>query len=263
VTASVAQKRGRATRGPLGPWYALAVVILKPILTLLTRRRWTGIEHIPASGGAIIVPNHVSHADPLTTAHFVYDAGRLPRFLAKSELFGVFFVRSVLRGARQIPVFRESGTASQAYRAAVDAVRNGELVVIYPEATLTRDPGLWPMVGKTGAARVALETGAPVIPVAQWGVQEILPPYAKVPHLLPRHLVQVTAGPPVPLDDLRGRPIDQDLLRIAAERIMAAVTTLLADLRGESAPEIRFDPKSAGLPRTGNPRRLRTGEEGA
>lgn len=250
-------RRARAASGPPGFWYRLAVVILRPLLMVLTKREWRGWEHIPETGGAVVVTNHVSHLDPLTFAHFLYDSGRLPRFLGKASLFEVPFVRSVLRGAKQIPVDRESGSAAQAYAAAVDAVRRGELVAIYPEATLTRDPGLWPMVGKTGAARVALETNVPVIPVAQWGPQELLAPYAKKPRLLPRKTIHVHAGPPVSLDDLRGREIDADLLHEATERIMAAVTRLLEEMRGEVAPASRFDPKTAGLPRTGNPKRAR------
>lgn len=249
-------RRARAASGPPGFWYRLAVVILRPLLTAFTRREWRGREHIPETGGAVVVTNHISHADPLTFAHFLYDSGRLPRFLAKSSLFEVPFVRSVVRGAKQIPVYRESGTAVQAYSAAVDAVRRGELVAIYPEATLTRDPDLWPMVGKTGAARVALETGAPVIPVAQWGAHHLLPPYSKRPHLLARHTMHVHAGPPVDLSDLRERPLDSEVVAEAMDRIMSAVTGLLEEIRGETAPPVRFDPTGSGLPRTGNPRRV-------
>jgi 1-acyl-sn-glycerol-3-phosphate acyltransferase len=221
---------------------------------LLTRRDWRGTEHIP-DGGAVVVVNHISHFDPLAFAHFLYDTGRLPRFLAKEAVFRVRFVGRVLRGARQIPVFRESGEAARAYSAAVEAVRAGELVAIYPEATITRDPGLWPMMGKTGAARVALETGAPVIPVAQWGPHELLAPYAKRPRLFPRRTMHVWAGPPVDLSDVAGRPIDAVLLREVTERFMAAITALLEEIRGETAPPVRFDPRGSGLPRTGNPHR--------
>jgi 1-acyl-sn-glycerol-3-phosphate acyltransferase len=221
---------------------------------VLTRRDWRGAEHLP-DGGAVVVVNHVSHVDPLAFAHFLYDNGRLPRFLAKDSVFGVPFVGTVLRGAKQIPVFRESGSASKSYSAAVQAVRAGVLVAIYPEATLTRDPDLWPMVGKTGAARVALETGAPVVPVAQWGPQDMLPPYAKRPHLLPRKTMHVWAGPPVDLADLADRPVDAALLQEVTERIMAAITDLLSQIRGEKPPAVRFDPRRSGLPRTGNPHR--------
>lgn len=228
-------QRARAAEGSPGFWYLFAVVVLRPLLIVCTRQEWRGWEHIPESGGAVVVSNHISHVDPLTFTHFVYESGRLPRFLAKASLFRVPFVRTVLRGAEQIPVYRESESAAQAYSAAVDAVRRGKLVAIYPEATLTRDPDLWPMVGKTGAARVALETGAPVIPVAQWGAHRVLPPYSKLPRLFPRHTVHVHAGPPVDLTDLQGRPIDAELLREGTARIMAAVTGLLQEIRGQRA----------------------------
>ena len=253
----MSQAPSRARHGSIGFWYRLAVVLLRPLLTVLTRRDWRGAENIPAHGGFVAVVNHVSHVDPLTFAHFVYLNGRLPRFLGKEVLFRLVFVGRVLRGAKQIPVYRESGDASKAFSAAVAAVRAGECVAIYPEATLTRDPDLWPMVGKTGAARVALETGAPVIPVAQWGPQELLAPYTKRPHFLPRKTMHVWAGPPVDLDDVRDRPVDAVLLREVTERIMAAVTALLEEIRGEQAPPVRFDPKRQGLPVTGNPRRPR------
>jgi 1-acyl-sn-glycerol-3-phosphate acyltransferase len=241
----------------IGFWYRLAAVILRPLFITLTKRDWHGAENLPATGGVIVVTNHVSHVDPITFAHFLFDNGFLPRFLAKEVLFRVFFVGQVLKGAKQIPVYRESEDASRAYSAAVEAVRDGECVAFYPEATLTRDPDQWPMVGKTGAARVALETGAPVIPVAQWGPQELLAPYAKRPHLLPRKTMHMRAGPPVDISDLAGRPIDGPLLREVTERLMAAITSLLEEIRGERAPITRFDPRSSQLPRTGDPNRPR------
>ena len=249
--------QARSRPRSIGFWYRLAVVILRPLLMVLTRRDWRGAENLPAEGGFVVATNHVSHVDPLTFAHFLYDNGKLPRFLGKEGLFRLFFVGQVLRGAKQIPVYRESADASRAFSAAVAAVRAGECVGIYPEATLTRDPDLWPMVGKTGAARVALETGAPVIPIAQWGPQQLLPPYAKKPHLLPRPTMHVWAGPPVDLDDVRDRPVDAVLLREVTERIMAAITSLLEEIRQEEAPAVRYDPRAEGLPVTGNPRRRR------
>lgn len=253
-------------RGRHGFWMRFAVVVLEPLLTVLTRRAWRGLERIPRSGGVVLVTNHISHLDPLTFAHFVYAAGRLPRFLAKEELFAVPFVGAVLRGAEQIPVAREREGARSAYDAAVAAVRSGEAVCIYPEATLTRDPQLWPMAGKTGAVRVALETGAPVVPVAQWGVHRLLPPYARRPRLCWRPLVSVHAGPPVALDDLRQRPIDAATLQLAADRITDAVAGLLAQIRGEPMPAHRFDPRTSPLPRIGAPRpsrALRRGRRGS
>ena len=188
----------RDLQQPRGWAFNLAVPVLKPMLLATTKRTWRGGEHIPATGGCIVVFNHISHLDPLTAAHFLYDHGRIPRYLAKSGLFKNKALGFFLRGAGQIPVERLSRNAKGAYDAAVAAVRAGECVVVYPEGTLTRDPDLWPMTGKSGAARIALETGCPVIPVGQWGAHELLPPYTKTPKPFPRKHIRMLAGPPVP-----------------------------------------------------------------
>lgn len=242
-------------RRKVGFWFRFAVMVLKPLLLVVTRRDWRGREHLPTEGGVVVCVNHISYVDPLVLAHFLYDNGRLPRYLAKAGLFRLPLVGAVVRGAQQIPVHRESRDAAGAFRDAVAAVRRGECVVVYPEGTVTRDPGLWPMVGKTGAARIALSTGAPVVPIAQWGAQRVLPPYARRPRLWPPTLVHVTAGPPVDLTDLAGRELTAELLAEATERIMAALTALLEQIRGEAAPATRFDVRRARLPRTGDPRR--------
>ncbi len=236
-----------------GASFAFAVSIVKPTLLAFTRHHWVDGEKIPAHGGAVLAANHISHVDPLTFAHLVYDHGRLPRYLAKAELFDVRGIGRILEGAGQIPVRRLSTDASLAFTAAVEAVREGKVVVVYPEGTITRDPDLWPMVGKTGAARIALTAGVPVVPVAQWGAQEILYPYAKRPHLLPRRTVHAKVGDPVDLDDLRDVGTTPAVLREATDRIMGAITALLEDLRGERAPAVRFDPRKAGLRVIGNP----------
>ncbi|GMA88769.1 hypothetical protein GCM10025868_40190 [Angustibacter aerolatus] len=162
-------------------------------------------------------------------------------------------VGAVLRGAGQIPVHREGGDAAQAFSSAVAAIEAGACIGIYPEGTLTRDPGLWPMVGKTGAARLALITGAPLVPVAQWGPEQVLMPYGKRPHLLPRRTVHVVAGPPADLDDLRDRPLDAPTLVEATRRVMDDVTTLLEGLRGETRPEHPYDPREHGERAHGTP----------
>jgi 1-acyl-sn-glycerol-3-phosphate acyltransferase len=241
---------------------ALGAGILKPTLLIATSRTWIDGEKIPATGGCIVVLNHVSHVDPLLSAHFVYDHGRLPRYLAKSGLFTNRWLRGFLVSAGQIPVERLSRNAVGAYDAAVRAVEEGECVVVYPEGTLTRDPGLWPMMGKSGAARIALATGCPVIPVGHWGAQDLLFPYAKKPDLFPRKRVVFKAGDPVPLDDLRERPVTPEVVAETTERIMSAITDIVAELRGQTPPAERFDPRKAGVRQVGNPnkpaRRRRT-----
>jgi 1-acyl-sn-glycerol-3-phosphate acyltransferase len=232
-----------------------AVVTIKPTLLAATSRTWIDGEKIPASGGCLIVANHISHLDPLLTAYFVYDHGRIPRYLAKAGLFRTKFVGTILASADQIPVERSSQGAIGAYDAAVQAVNDGECVVVYPEGTLTRDPDLWPMTGKSGVARIALATGAPVIPLGHWGVQDILYPYASRPHLFPRKHVTMKAGDPVPLDDLRALPHAPQVVNETTERIMAALTDIVAELRDEPAPAERFDPRKAGVRQTGDPKR--------
>ncbi len=240
----------------LGFWYRLVAGIVRPILMVFTKRDWHGTEHLPPVGtGVVVAPNHVSYADPLTFAHFLWDNGRAPRYLAKEGVFRVPIAGRIIAACGQIPVYRESRDAAQAFRDAVKAIQQGECVGIYPEGTITRDPDLWPMVGKTGAARVALETGCDVIPIAQWGPNDLLAPYSKMPRLLPRKTMHVSAGPPVDLGDLRGRPITSELLHEATDRIMVAITAQLAKLRGQTPPDTRFDPRTSGLPPTGNPGR--------
>jgi 1-acyl-sn-glycerol-3-phosphate acyltransferase len=133
--------------------------------------------------------------------------------------------------------------------------------VVYPEGTLTRDPDLWPMVGKSGAARIALETGCPVIPVGQWGAHHLLYPYSKKPHLFPRAQITMKVGDPVPLDDLREQRRTTATINEATRRIMAALTEIVAELRHETAPAERFDPRRAGLRQTGNPRKAERSDD--
>jgi 1-acyl-sn-glycerol-3-phosphate acyltransferase len=227
--------------------------VVRPPMMVLTRRDWHGGEHLPASGGCVVAVNHVSEFDPLPFAHFVYDNGRIPRFLGKAEVFKVPIAGRILASAGQIPVYRLTTDAAQAFSAAVAAVEKGECVIVYPEGTLSRDPGLWPMVGRSGAARIALTTGCPVIPCAQWGPQEVLAPYGRRPRLFPRKLMRVRAGPPVVLDDLRGQELTTELLLTATARIMVDITGLLEQIRGEQAPAERFNPRSAGVSEIGNP----------
>ena len=233
--------------------FGVCIAILEPVLLAVTKRRWLGGENIPASGGCVVAANHVSYLDPLTFAHFAYAYGRLVRFLAKAALFDVPVVGRIVRSAKQIPVYRLTTDASRSLVAAVDAVQKGECVVVYPEGTLTRQPDMWPMTGKTGAARIALTAGVPVIPVAQWGANHILAPYSKRPRLFPRKTICMTAGPPVDLDDLRGRPLTPALLRQATDRIMDDITRMLEEIRGEQAPAERFDPRAKGVREIGNP----------
>lgn len=252
----------RRKREKPGWAFSIAVPVLKPLLLGVSRREWIGVDKIPQSGGCVLVINHISHIDPLMATHLVWDQGRLPRYLAKSGLFRSRFFRAFFTSAGQIPVERLSSNASGAFSAAVEAVRAGECVVVYPEGTITRDPGLWPMAGKTGAARIALETGSPVIPIGQWGAHEVLAPYGKRLHVLPRRTVRFLVGDPLELEDLRAAEHTPAVVGEASERIMDAVTDLVAQLRGEQPPAQRYDMRRSGVRQTGNPnKRRRTQKE--
>jgi 1-acyl-sn-glycerol-3-phosphate acyltransferase len=230
-------------------WFVL--VLARPVLRLIARTEWRGVSNLPVEGGFLACPNHVTYLDPFTVGHFLVNNGCPPRYLGKEAVFRVPILGRIIRSCGQIPVYRETAAAGKAFAGAVAAVNAGECVGIYPEATLTRDPDLWPMVGKTGAARVALETGCPVIPIAHWGDQEILPRYSSAFHPFPRKTVTVVAGPPVDLSRFVGRPLDAVTLREATDAILDDITALLADLRGEPVPIRRWDPRQHGQTRIG------------
>jgi 1-acyl-sn-glycerol-3-phosphate acyltransferase len=231
--------------GRLGFWYRLVVVVAEPALRLTTTRDWHGQEHLPLDGGFILASNHVSYVDPMTLGLYVLDAGRAPKYLAKSSLFEKPLIKHVFIGAKQIPVYRGTADASAALTAAVDAVQAGDCVLIYPEGTATRDPDCWPMKARTGVARLAIMTGAPVIPVAQWGPQKLWRYKEKYPRPFPRKKVQILAGPPVDLSAYVGEPMTAEVLREVTDLIMGRITELLVELRGGQPPAVTYDPRLA------------------
>jgi len=232
-------------------WRALTIVVLPPILRAMLKRQWQGRQHVPGQGGLIVAANHISEADPLVLCHYLHASGRYPVFLAKSALFGGLVGR-VVRGTGQIPVHRDAASAAAALKPAEDALAAGQCLVVYPEGTCTRDPDLWPMTGQTGAARLALATGTPVLPLASWGAHELLP-YPKGEkgglagtlkpgfHPFPRKKVQVIAGPPVDLSRYEGQPLTAAVLRAATADIMRAIAQLVGELRNESPPAELYD----------------------
>jgi 1-acyl-sn-glycerol-3-phosphate acyltransferase len=235
-------------------WRLFTVILFRPVLHTLIRNKWAGQENIPKTGPVIIAPNHMSYADWGTDAIFFYGAGRYPTYMIKASAFKVPFIGKMLYKCGQIPVNRGAKDAAQALKQAEEALKEGAAVIIYPEGTATRDPDLWPMVAKTGAARLALATGAPVIPVARWGTQIILPYGSKKPKLWPRQTVRTVAGKPVDLSAWAGQQTSARALRAATDAIMADVTALVASLRDEQPPAIAFDPaKSKPAPAPEDP----------
>jgi 1-acyl-sn-glycerol-3-phosphate acyltransferase len=143
-------------------------------------------------------------------------------------------------------VYRDQTDAALVLKQAAGlAARNDACVIFYPEATVTRDPEQWPMVAKTGIARLALEAGIPVVPVAHWGAQRILPYGTFVPKFLPRKTVHIVAGPPVDLSEFAGQPLTNRVLRAATNKIMTDVAHLLGGLRGGTPPAEFYHPAVA------------------
>lgn len=232
-------------------WRLIAAVVI-PLLLLVARFRIREGERIPREGAFILAPNHYSNLDPVTTGYVLWKLGRVPRFLAKASVFRIPVIGAILRKTGQIPVERNGGgRTGQPLAAAARLVEDGLAVIIYPEGTLTREPELWPMRGKSGAVRMALEHDVPIIPMAHWGVQQILPRYSKKLSLFPRKTVEAIVGEPVDLSPWRGRPVTHELLAEATEAVMVEITRLLEQLRGEQAPGERWDPSMHGQAETG------------
>ncbi|WP_433791837.1 lysophospholipid acyltransferase family protein [Actinoplanes sp. CA-252034] len=221
----------------LGFWQRVAVMLVIPVMTALTSKTWSRQDRIPSTGPVILVPNHVSHFDPLVVAHYIYRSGRWPRFLGKSSVWKVPVIGFLLTKTRQIPVERGSVEAVKSLDTLVEALRGGGAVVIYPEGTTTRHPDLWPMRGKTGAARLALLTGAPVVPIANWGAQTIFDPRTNRLKLRRTH-VTVTTGEPVDLSRWAGLEPSRAVLDEMTEKIMLDVRDLLGEIRDGEAPAL-------------------------
>ncbi|MFT4147558.1 MAG: lysophospholipid acyltransferase family protein [Micrococcaceae bacterium] len=208
------------------------------------KHHWSGLENLPQDGAFIVCPNHMTNADPVAIMHMLYSNGYTAQFLVKGALFKNKALAYILNKAQQIPVYRDSDP-SKSLEAAKIAISEGGVVVMYPEGTFTRDPQRWPMKGKTGAARLALETGVPVVPIAHWGLLDFMPiGTAKVSTKRPD--ITILVGKPLTFDEYRGKEITKELLDEVTNKIMDAITELLEELRGEKAPEHRWDMKVDG-----------------
>lgn len=233
---------------PVEPFYRRFVTVISLILRFVGDRDWRNTDKVPRQGGVLVVVNHMSYFDPLAVGmYLIWGAGRWVRYLGKVQLFHAPVIGWFARRCGQIPVERHSERAKDALAAAEAALGAGKLVAIYPEGTLTGDPAMWPMKGKTGAARLALVTDVPVIPIGQWGAHFFLPDGKPgFPLVLSRsHVFRVSAGDPVDLDDLRGRPVTKELLDEATRRIIDAITAQVALLRDEPVPAVRWDPATS------------------
>lgn len=222
--------------------------VLRPFLMRIVIRDWRGAEKLPA-GGFVLAPNHVSHLDPFFVSHFMVDHDLVPRFLAKDTLIHHWFSGPILRGAQMIPVYRATAGAANALRDAIASVKSGEVIVVYPEGTTTRDPECWPMSGRTGAVKIAHQAGVPLVPLMQSGAQDILWPYAKRAKFFPRRTIHIEVGDPIDLSELGDNPTDEDYERVT-ERLMDTLTDMMAELRQARPDHPRIDVKTLAKPKT-------------
>jgi 1-acyl-sn-glycerol-3-phosphate acyltransferase len=231
-------------------WFLGAIAL--PLMGIMVKYRFHDREKMPQTGAVVITPNHYSNIDPVVIGVATWYLGRLPRFMAKASILRIPIVGWLLRKSGQIPVERGGSTrSSAALSAAKELVSKERAVIVYPEGSLTRDPDIWPMRGKSGAVRLALELGIPVIPVAHWGTQNVMARYSKKLNVFPRHTVDVKVGDPVDLSEFAGKPLDNKTLTAASTKVMDAITALLEDLRGEKAPAIRWNPAEHNQSETG------------
>ena len=231
-------------------WF-FAVLIL-PIVGVMTKFTLIDRAKMPRTGPVIITPNHFTNIDPVMIGVAVWYLGRAPRFLAKASILRVPVLGWLLRVSGQIPVERGGSTrSSAALKAARDLVTKGRSVIVYPEGSLTRDPDMWPMRGKSGAVRLALELDIPIVPIAHWGTQTIMARYAKKISFFPRKNIYVKVGDPVDLSKYKDKEMTGKNLAEATSDVMDAITGLLEDLRHENAPEVRWNPADHNQSETG------------
>ena len=249
------QVPGHPTRSSkLGPGYRIAVFFLKPILVVFTKKDWRGFEQLKSvDGGVVVATNHTSWFDPFPVAHALYAHDRPPRFLGKESVFRIPIIGWIISNAGQIRVYRESAEATAAFRDAVLAAEHGECVVVYPEGTITRDPALWPMEGKTGAVRIALTSGRPLFPMVQWGPQAVMRPYKKELRLFPRKTMHIWLGKPIDLTPYYNKEWTPALLHEATEKLMHALASMEGEIRGESPPAVLFSPPKSSEHKDENP----------
>lgn len=228
--------------------------IVRPLVAIFMGVKVEGGENLPVEGSYVVAPNHYTEADALVVAVAVWKMGRLPAFMAKESLFRVPVLGWALRVTGMIPVSRasSSATAKQTLSAAEHLAQLDRGVIIYPEGTLTRDPDMWPMRGKTGAVRLALDGDIPLIPMVHWGAQEVLARYGKRVSLWPLHKpVRVLVGPPIDLSPYRDQYPQPAALAKATTALMDELAAMLGTLRGQTPPAERWDPSQHQQKETG------------
>jgi 1-acyl-sn-glycerol-3-phosphate acyltransferase len=232
--------------------FVLVAMVLAPILRLMFNIKTTGKENLP-QGGYILVGNHLSYLDPFSFAYSVYiHMKRVPHYLAKESIFRIPIIGKILPKVGQIPVYRGGKSNEEPLRAAKEYLKAGQVVVVFPEGTLTRDPDQWPMRGKAGAIRLAVELGLPIVPCGQWGVQKVLGNYSKKFRPNPFHTVRVKIGKPMFFRELENKTPSAKELSDATDKVMREISGIVGELRGETPPKQLWDPTKVGQSEIGN-----------
>ncbi|MGE9808032.1 MULTISPECIES: lysophospholipid acyltransferase family protein [unclassified Janibacter] len=204
-------------------WF-LKRIVLGPVLRVLFRPQVEGLEHVPETGGAIFASNHLSFSDSIFLP-LVLD--RRVTFLAKADYFTGRGLKgrataTFMRGVGQVPIDRSGGKASQAaLTSGLRILRRGELLGLYPEGTRSPDGRLFR--GRTGVARMALEAGVPVIPVAMIGTDKAQPTGQIIPNVM---RIGVKIGEPLDFSRYQGMEDDRFVLRSITDEIMYALMKL-------------------------------------
>ncbi len=232
----------RAPERRSGAVIGVLQVPLRPILTLLARPTWIGRENLQVPGPAVVCGNHLGPFDAFAYGHLLHAAGIAPRFLAKESLFRIPVVGGLIRATGQIPVLRGTARSGGALAAARAALGRGEMLMVFPEGTYSRDPQGWPMRARLGAARLALDTGAPLIPVACWGSPQLWPAGSALPRPRPGRSLTLHVGAPIRAERAEGESTHDAAVRVTGH-VMDVITAMLADLRQEQPPAQRHDPR--------------------
>ncbi|MFZ4514932.1 MAG: lysophospholipid acyltransferase family protein [Acidimicrobiia bacterium] len=219
--------------------YPGAEMLLSPVLAATLRFDVEGVAMLPTVGPAILASNHISYLDPLVLGYVARRRQRRLRFLAKAELFRNPVLGALLRNGGQIPVERNSPRAVQALTGGLDALARGECLAVFPEGTISDDLNLLP--GRSGVARLAARSGAPVVPVALWGAQRVWPD-GRRPDLRFRPRIVVVFGEPFIVEKhVRPRDATDQIMR----GICAALRRARTLLPGTSVDWWHRDPDAA------------------
>lgn len=232
--------------------FLMVAIVLAPLLRLMFNIKTIGKENLP-QGGYILVGNHLSYLDPFSFAYSVYiHMKRVPHYLAKESIFRIPIIGKLLPKVGQIPVYRGGKSNEDSLRAAKEYLKAGQVVVVFPEGTLTRDPDQWPMRGKAGAIRLAVELGLPIVPCGQWGVEKVLGNYSKKFRPNPFHTVRVKIGKPMFFKELQGKSLSAKELADATDKVMREISKIVGELRGKTPPSELWDPAKVGQSEIGN-----------